>query len=423
MYRAVMLFLAVTFSPAVVAAQQPCTTDGRQVVNELYRHLLERQPDPGSANWVQQLESGQMSVRDVVREIAKSPEHAQRFHYTEAGEGTPYERSVGLLYRHLLGRQPDATGQRVHAELAQRSGAGAVIDRIMNSNEYDQQFGDWGAPGSGGIRYCAPNNRTASQAQAAPAVPVNQRRFRGMDRNNDGQITLNEWRGSRQSFDVHDWDNDGVLTGAEVNEAQARTGRTVDDESFDRAESFEYLDHNNNNRIEEAEWHGTVAAWNRLDVNNDEFLTRAEFVNSRVPIPVGGHDENQVGGRYQAPAATSGQVIRVEGTELWTDTGVNVRAGDTLSFDAQGTVQLSDNGNDIAGVGGARSGRRTTRAPLGNQTAGALIARIGNSETFFVGNQRSVRAPATGRLYLGVNDDYLADNTGDFQVMVTAQGR
>jgi hypothetical protein len=418
-----MLSLAVTFSPAVVAAQQPCTTDARQTVNELYRHLLERQADPGSATWVQQLESGQSSVRDVVRQMATSPEHVARFHYAEAGEGTPYERSVGLLYRHLLGRQPDAGGQRVHAELAQRSGVGAVIDRIIDSNEYDQQFGDWGVPGSGGIKYCAPNSRTASQAQVAPAVPINQRRFRGMDRNNDGTIGLSEWRGSRQSFDVHDWNNDGVLTGAEVNEAQARTGRTVDDESFDRAESFEYLDHDNNNRIEEAEWHGTVAAWNRLDVNNDDVLTRAEFVNSSVAIPVGGHDENQVSGRYQAPSATSGQMIRVRGTERWTDTGINVRAGDTLSFDAQGTVQLSESGNDIAGVGGARSGRRAAEAPLTNQTAGALIARIGNSDTLFIGNRRSVRAPAAGRLYLGVNDDHLADNSGDFQVMVTAERR
>ena len=423
MYRAVMLSLAVTFSPAVVAAQQPCTTDARQAVNELYRHLLERQADPGSANWVQQLEGGQSSVRDVVRQMAKSPEHVARFHYAEAGEGTPYERSVGLLYRHLLGRQPDAGGQRVHAELAQRSGVGAVIDRIIDSNEYDQQFGDWGVPGSGGIKYCAPNNRSAGQAPAVPVVPLDQRRFRGMDRNNDGHINLNEWRGSRQSFDVHDWNNDGVLTGAEVNEAQARTGRTVEDEAFDRAESFEYLDHDNNNRIEEAEWHGTVAAWNRLDVNNDDALTRAEFVNSSVAIPVGGHDENQVSGRYQAPAATSGQMIRVAGTERWTDTGINVRAGDTLSFDAQGTVQLSDSGNDIAGVGGARSGRRAPEAPLNNQTAGALIARIGNSDAFFIGNRRSVRAPAAGRLYLGVNDDHLADNSGDFQVMVTAQAR
>ena len=409
MYRAVMFFLAVTFSPAVVAAQQPCTTDARQVVDELYRHMLERQADPDSAGWVQQLESGRMDVRAVVRQIAKSSEYAKRFHYTEAGEGTPYLRSVGRLYRHLLGRQPDTAGQRASAELAQRSGSGAVVDRIIDSNEYRAQFGDWGAPGSGGIRYCAPGNPAASQDRGARDVPLNQQRFRGMDRNNDAVITRSEWRGSRQSFDVHDWNNDGMLTGDEVNEASARTGRTLDDEAFDRADRFEDLDANHNGRLEPREWHGTVAAFNWLDQNNDNVLSRAEMVDPGVTDA--------------SAAVTSEQWIRVKGTERWTDTGISVREGDTLSFDAQGTVHLSGNDNDIAGVGGALSGRRAPGAPLGSQTAGTLIAQIGNSDAFVVGSRRSVCAPASGRLYLGVNDDHLADNTGDFEVMVTARTR
>jgi hypothetical protein len=284
MYRAAILFLVLTCSPGLAMAQQPCTPDARQVVNELYRHMLERQADPGSAQWVQELESGRMTVRDVVRAIANSPEHMQRFGQAEAGEGTTYERSVARLYRHILGRQPDAVGQRAHAELMQRNGADAVIDRIVNSGEYDQQFGDWGVPGSGGLRYCAPGSRAASQSAPAPVVPVNQRRFRGMDANNDGVISRTEWRGSRQSFEVHDWNNDDVLTGDEINEASARRGRTVDDEAFDTMDSFEYLDVNNNNRIEAQEWHGTVAAFNRLDVNNDDFLSRAEMTNYRGAV-------------------------------------------------------------------------------------------------------------------------------------------
>jgi hypothetical protein len=39
---------------------------------------------------------------------------------------------------------------------------------------------------------------------------------------------------------------------------------------------------------------------------------------------------------------------QVEGRERWTDTLINVRAGDTLVFDADGTVRLSDNSNDVA---------------------------------------------------------------------------
>jgi Ca2+-binding EF-hand superfamily protein len=410
MFRAGMLLLALTFAPSVALAQQPCTPDARQVVNELYRHILERQADAGSAVWVQHLERGG-TVRDVVRSIAKSDEHQQRFWRPEAGEEVPYIRAVGTIYRHLLGRQPDAAGARSWATQASRSGMDSIVDQIINSAEYNQQFGDWGVPGSGGLRYCGPNNQGANQpARQAPvaATPVAQRRFRVMDRNNDGVISRAEWRGSRQSFDVHDWNNDGVLNGAEVDEAVARQGRTVEDENFDRVDQFENLDVNNNNRIEAREWHGTVAAWNRLDVNNDNFLTRAEFTGTGV---------------NDTAVATSGNFIRVEGARPWTDTGIAVRAGDNITFDAQGTVRISNSRNDIAGAGGTLSGRREANAPLPNQVAGALIARIGNSPPLFIGNRRAVRAPFSGRLYLGVNDDYLEDNSGDFQVTVVVEPR
>ena len=177
----------------------------------------------------------------------------------------------------------------------------------------------------------------------------------------------------------------------------ARQGRTVEDENFDRVDQFENLDVNNNNRIDAREWHGTVAAFNRLDVNDDNVLSRAEFGATAVS---------------DSPVATSGDFVRVEGTQQWTDTGITVRAGDTINFDAQGTVRLSNNRNDIAGVGGTLSGRRDANAPLPNQVAGALIARIGNSPPLFIGNRRSVRAPFGGRLYLGVNDDNLERQLG-----------
>ena len=51
---------------------------------------------------------------------------------------------------------------------------------------------------------------------AAAAEAQAQTRFPGLDRNNDGQITREEWRGSDRSFQTHDWNNDGVLSGDEV---------------------------------------------------------------------------------------------------------------------------------------------------------------------------------------------------------------
>ena len=53
-----------------------------------------------------------------------------------------------------------------------------------------------------------------------------------------------------------------------------------------------------------------------------------------------------------------------------------------------------------------------------NQPAGGLIARIDNYGPIFVGDRRTFTAPVSGRLYLGVNDDHLADNRGEFVVNV-----
>jgi hypothetical protein len=465
MYRALVVLLALTLTPLAAAAQQPCTTDARLVVNELYRHMLERQAEASSGYWVQQLQSGQMTVRDVVREIAKSREHTERFYTAEAGEAVPYERSVARLYRHILARQPDAAGQRAFAQMAQREGAGAVVDQIVNSAEYTQQFGDWGVPGSGGTRFCAPNNRTVSQAATPGIRGDDQTRFAGMDRNGDGIITRAEWRGNYQSFSNQDRNNDGVLSGDEVNPGAGRwSARPAPDREARRAERFAALDVNANSRIEAREWDGTVVAFNRLDANNDNVLSRAEMVTPRLDefdsvaaprqrfdsLDINNNERIEprewdgtvaafyrfdvnndnvltraevVNSGVDAPRAvgTTGQQIRVEGAERWTDSFINVRAGDTLVFDAQGTVRLSDDSNDVANAGGVLSRRRAADAPFANRTAGALIGRIGAGSIFFVGNQRSVQAPATGRLYLGVNDDHLEDNAGDFQVMVTVQ--
>jgi hypothetical protein len=41
----------------------------------------------------------------------------------------------------------------------------------------------------------------------------------------------------------------------------------------------------------------------------------------------------------------------------------------------------------------------------------------------FIGGRKSVTSPVSGRLYLGVNDDHLADNRGEFTVTVSIGAR
>ena len=114
--------------------------------------------------------------------------------------------------------------------------------------------------------------------------------------------------------------------------------------------------------------------------------------------------------------ATGGQV-RVPANQRWTDTGITVRRGDRVTFNATGQVQFSANASDTATSVGAAGGRRPT-GPMPNVPVGALLGRVGPVAVFAIGNQTSVPMPADGRLFLGVNDDQVADNQGEFTVEV-----
>ena len=91
-------------------------------------------------------------------------------------------------------------------------------------------------------------------------------RFQGMDRNNDGRISRAEWNGSDQSFKVHDWNGDGVLSGEEVRPGGRRGPRQAPEPDFDTPDrdypfddwtvrGFTSIDHNRDNRITADEWH------------------------------------------------------------------------------------------------------------------------------------------------------------------------
>lgn len=120
-----------------------------------------------------------------------------------------------------------------------------------------------------------------------------------------------------------------------------------------------------------------------------------------------------------AAVGTSGASIRVPGNQQWVPTGVVVRRGETLRINATGEVMWTPEQADRATPAGALSGRKSGQPPAGNAAGGALIARVGNGQAFLIGNQGSVRMPANGELFLGINDDVLADNTGDFFVTIS----
>lgn len=125
------------------------------------------------------------------------------------------------------------------------------------------------------------------------------------------------------------------------------------------------------------------------------------------------------------PTVTSGEplpggALRVPGNATWVATPLFVRRGDQVRFNATGRIQLSDDSEDIAHPAGSLRQRYARGAPLPQNFAGALVAKVGNSAPFPIGDNVSpITMPADGQLYLGINDDEVSDNRGEYIVTLT----
>jgi phycoerythrin-associated linker protein len=105
----------------------------RQVMGNAYVMESERLAVPES-----QFKRGQLSVREFVREVAKSDLYQSRF-FTNV----PRYRAIELNFRHLLGRTPiDLEEMRLHSTLLDTQGYGAEIDSYLDSDEYQKTFGE-----------------------------------------------------------------------------------------------------------------------------------------------------------------------------------------------------------------------------------------------------------------------------------------
>jgi hypothetical protein len=154
--------------------------------------------------------------------------------------------------------------------------------------------------------------------------------------------------------------------------------------------------------------------WNRrvLRIPREE-IARIEFEPQRA---TSADRDEVVGGR---PRGMRERQVNVSGRLPWNDTGIDVRAGQQIYFSSSGEVRWGPNRRDDAA--GERDSPRNDNRPLPERPAAALIARIGEQQdVFFVGGEAGpFRARSSGRLYLGINDDWFEDNTGSLRVTVS----
>ncbi len=160
-------------------------------------------------------------------------------------------------------------------------------------------------------------------------------------------------------------------------------------------------------------------------VNHGE--TRNSGGAFRVNISVNrGESAAAVGGR--AGREDYGQkIITIPANQAWIDTGIDLKSAASLEIFAEG--QISFDGQRTTGPDGDRNAvASNAKYPVPNTGVGALIWKIRyltgkDSRNFYGGARQQVKTGATeaGRLFLGINDDYLRDNSGSYRVTVRWQ--
>jgi hypothetical protein len=164
---------------------------------------------------------------------------------------------------------------------------------------------------------------------------------------------------------------------------------------------------------QESGWSGKTI---RVDVAD---VRRIEFDDSYDGNDSNSRNQDDTYGSGSRPSGMRERSVVVSADTQTVDTGIQVRSGQTIYFEATGQVRWGPNRKD--GPEGEKNSPENRNRPIPNRPAAALIGRVGDYEGdfFFIGNNRgAIRVRPSGRLYLGINDDVLDDNSGNFRVIV-----
>src|SRR5262245_46349011 len=97
----------------------------------------------------------------------------------------------------------------------------------------------------------------------------------------------------------------------------------------------------------------------------------------------------------------------LKGDSHWTDTNIDLEAGERAVITATGTMRYADRKDSNGPEGVPRGFKDLLRVlPFNGAGRGALIGRVGDAdtaETLLIGAQRDLLASAPGRLAIGVN--------------------
>lgn len=162
-----------------------------------------------------------------------------------------------------------------------------------------------------------------------------------------------------------------------------------------------------------------VAAQDLAPRNSDQPATTSNSANaSTAPSPA------PAAAPASAPSVALGRKLahelQVPGSRQWTDSAIDVVAGDRLVISAAGNLETL--GISAGPQGLARTWRDLLRAlPVNGAGGGALIGRIGDDPAvvpFLVGERKEITVISGGRLFLGINQLAGDQSVGSFKVKV-----
>ncbi|MDB9315647.1 phycobilisome rod-core linker polypeptide [Spirulina sp. CS-785/01] len=122
------------------------TLEKQAVIKAAYRQIFERDISRTYSQSISYLESqvknGDISMKEFVRRLCKSPLYRQQFF-----EPFINSRALELAFRHILGRGPSSREEvQDYFSVVSEGGLAALVDALVDSQEYSDYFGEETVP-------------------------------------------------------------------------------------------------------------------------------------------------------------------------------------------------------------------------------------------------------------------------------------
>ncbi|MGC1394741.1 MAG: phycobilisome rod-core linker polypeptide, partial [Coleofasciculaceae cyanobacterium] len=122
------------------------STEKQEIIKAAYRQIFERDITRAYSQSISYLESqvknGDISMKEFVRRLGKSSLYQKQFF-----EPFINSRALELAFRHFLGRGPSSREEvQEYFSIVSKGGLAALVDALVDSNEYSDYFGEETVP-------------------------------------------------------------------------------------------------------------------------------------------------------------------------------------------------------------------------------------------------------------------------------------